>query len=415
MVETLLKDVRYALRGLCAAVPGSSPSPSSRWPSASASTRRCSRSSTRCCSGRCRSRRPSTLVDVFTTGGDGDEYATSSYADFADLKAQNTVFTDMTGYSPMMAPLSLGDRSRVALGQIVTANHFALLGVQPQTRPAAGAGRRRRRRRAGRGALGSDVAARVRRRSRRRRPHAHAARPGLHGRRRGAGRRSPASCRCSRRSCGCRSPTSRKWSRSASPTACRRPSGARALERRGMRWMFVKGRLKDGRHRGAGPRQRRADRRSSSPPPIRRPTRTRTMSAVPTDDVRLLVPQAGGVLSLGAAGVMAHRRPGAAHRLRQRRRHAAGARLGAAPRDQRAAGGGRQPRPADPAAAGRGPGARRARRGGVGGVRVGAHPRAASRIELPLPVDVALDLRLDARVLGLRAGRRRASPACWPA
>ena len=75
---------------------------------------------------------PETLVDVFTTGGDGDEYATNSYQDFLDLKAQNTVFTDMMGYSPMMAPLSLGgDRSRIALGQVVTANHFTMLGVQP--------------------------------------------------------------------------------------------------------------------------------------------------------------------------------------------------------------------------------------------------------------------------------------------
>ena len=74
---------------------------------------------------------PETLVDVFTTGGDGDEYATSSYQDFLDLKQQNTVFSDMLGYSPMMAPLSLGDRSRIALGQVVTSNHFTMLGVQP--------------------------------------------------------------------------------------------------------------------------------------------------------------------------------------------------------------------------------------------------------------------------------------------
>src|SRR5688572_17377900 len=74
---------------------------------------------------------PDTLVDVFTTGGDGDEFATTSYQDFLDLKAQNTVFTDMLGYSPMMAPLSLGDRSRISLGQLVTSNHFTMLGVQP--------------------------------------------------------------------------------------------------------------------------------------------------------------------------------------------------------------------------------------------------------------------------------------------
>ncbi len=50
--------------------------------------------------------------------------------DFLDLKSQNTVFSDMLGYSPMMAPLSLGDRSRIALGQVVTSNHFEMLGVQ---------------------------------------------------------------------------------------------------------------------------------------------------------------------------------------------------------------------------------------------------------------------------------------------
>src|SRR5262245_56590143 len=67
---------------------------------------------------------PDTLVDVFTTGGDGDEYATSSYPDFLDIKAQNTVFSDLTGYSPMFAALGLGDRSRLVLGQVVTSNHF---------------------------------------------------------------------------------------------------------------------------------------------------------------------------------------------------------------------------------------------------------------------------------------------------
>ncbi|HEX7283945.1 MAG TPA: ABC transporter permease, partial [Vicinamibacterales bacterium] len=74
---------------------------------------------------------PDRLVDVFTTGGDGDQYATSSYQDYLDLKTHNTVFSDMIGYSPMMAPLSLGDRSRIMLGQIVTSNYFSMLGVQP--------------------------------------------------------------------------------------------------------------------------------------------------------------------------------------------------------------------------------------------------------------------------------------------
>ena len=75
---------------------------------------------------------PDTLVDVFTAGGDGDVHATSSFPDFQDLKAGNTVFSDMIGYSPMFAALGLGERSRLVLGQVVTSNHFQVLGVQPE-------------------------------------------------------------------------------------------------------------------------------------------------------------------------------------------------------------------------------------------------------------------------------------------
>ena len=47
--------------------------------------------------------RPERLVDVFTTGGDGDRYATSSYPDLLDFRAQNHVFGDMLAYSPSLA------------------------------------------------------------------------------------------------------------------------------------------------------------------------------------------------------------------------------------------------------------------------------------------------------------------------
>ena len=75
---------------------------------------------------------PDTLIDVFTTGGDGDVHATNSYPDYLDLKATNSVFTDMIGYSPMFAALSLGDRSRLVLGQVVTSNYFQVLGIRPE-------------------------------------------------------------------------------------------------------------------------------------------------------------------------------------------------------------------------------------------------------------------------------------------
>ena len=73
--------------------------------------------------------RPDRLVDVFTSGGDGDQYATSSYPDFLDFNAQNQVFTDMLAYSPSMDAVKLTDRSRLAMGETVTGNYFQLLGV----------------------------------------------------------------------------------------------------------------------------------------------------------------------------------------------------------------------------------------------------------------------------------------------
>jgi predicted permease len=76
--------------------------------------------------------RPDELVDVFTTGGDGDTYATTSYPDFLDFKSQNQVFSDMLAYSPSIAAVKLTDRSRLAMGEVVTGNYFQLFGVKPR-------------------------------------------------------------------------------------------------------------------------------------------------------------------------------------------------------------------------------------------------------------------------------------------
>ena len=64
------------------------------------------------------------LVDVFTTGGDGDQYATTSYLDFLDFKTQNQVFGDMLGYSPSFGAVKLTDRSRLVMGETVSGNYF---------------------------------------------------------------------------------------------------------------------------------------------------------------------------------------------------------------------------------------------------------------------------------------------------
>ena len=73
--------------------------------------------------------RPDRIVDVYTRGTDGDTYATNSYPDYLDFRARNQVFTDMAGYSPAIAAMKTGDRTRMALGEVVTGNYFQLLGV----------------------------------------------------------------------------------------------------------------------------------------------------------------------------------------------------------------------------------------------------------------------------------------------
>ena len=73
--------------------------------------------------------RPDRLVDVYTKGEDGDTYSTDSYPDYVDFRDKNEVFTGLMGYSPSIGALKAGERSRMALGEVVTGNYFQVLGV----------------------------------------------------------------------------------------------------------------------------------------------------------------------------------------------------------------------------------------------------------------------------------------------
>jgi len=73
---------------------------------------------------------PDRLVDIFTSDSSGSvSFSTSSYPDYLDLQAQNEVFAAIVGYSPMLAALNLDNRSRLAMGEIVTGNYFQVFGV----------------------------------------------------------------------------------------------------------------------------------------------------------------------------------------------------------------------------------------------------------------------------------------------
>ena len=340
---------------------------------------------------------PDTLVDVFTTGGDGDEYATSSYQDFLDLKAGNTVFTDMMGYSPMMAPLSLGgDRSRISLGQVVTANHFTMLGVQPLL---------------GRLLVPSDDdpgAARVVVISHRMWQREFGSDPAIAGKTLTLRGLPYAIAGVAPESFTGVVPllTPELWLpiqyvEEVEPAGINdsvpSPIGNTRLERRGFRWMFVKGRLKPGvsaeqAHANValiGGQLEAANVQTN---------KDRKMSAVPTEDVRLLVPQAGGVLSIGAAGLMTV----VGLVLLIACANVAGMLLARASARRREI----SVRLAVGASRGRliqqllVEGAILGTLGAVAAVALAwALVQGLQGIKLPLPVDVAFDLRIDARVL----------------
>ncbi|HUE90008.1 MAG TPA: ABC transporter permease [Vicinamibacterales bacterium] len=246
---------------------------------------------------------PGTLVDVFTNGSDGGEYATTSYPDFLDLEAQNTVFSDITAYSMMLAPLNLGDRARLVMGHIVTSNHFTLLGIRPflgrTLQPADDVAGAERvvviSHRMWRSDYGSDRS--VIGKTLQLRGQAYTIvgvapasftgvvpilvpelwLPILH-----ADEIEPAGINDNVPS----------------------PTGRTRLERRGSRWLFVKGRLKPGMTVAAARANVEvlAAQLAAAYPET---NRNRRMAAFASTDVRLLVPQAGGPLSIGSAGIMA--------------------------------------------------------------------------------------------------------------
>ena len=75
--------------------------------------------------------RPAQLVDVYTSHPQFGQHAPSSYPDYLDLRSEQDVFTDMAAHSPMRAVVRVDDDVDLVMGEAVTGNYFQFLGVQP--------------------------------------------------------------------------------------------------------------------------------------------------------------------------------------------------------------------------------------------------------------------------------------------
>ena len=73
--------------------------------------------------------RPGQLVDVYTSNVDGFSWYGSSYPDYLDLRSGTRTLAGLVGYVPAVGAVRFGDRTRALAGEAVTGNYFQLLGV----------------------------------------------------------------------------------------------------------------------------------------------------------------------------------------------------------------------------------------------------------------------------------------------
>ena len=74
---------------------------------------------------------PEQLVEIYTSDSNGYPYATSSNPDFEDLREESDVFSEVVAYVPFFGLVERGDEGVLTLGEMVSGNYFAALGVRP--------------------------------------------------------------------------------------------------------------------------------------------------------------------------------------------------------------------------------------------------------------------------------------------
>jgi macrolide transport system ATP-binding/permease protein len=73
--------------------------------------------------------RPDSIVSIYTSDDREARFGSSSYADLKDLEASNVVLESLTGHSMMFAAIGIAGDNRLAFGEVVSANYFSALGI----------------------------------------------------------------------------------------------------------------------------------------------------------------------------------------------------------------------------------------------------------------------------------------------
>ena len=75
---------------------------------------------------------PERLVEIYSSASEDFPHLTSSYADYQDILAGAEAFSDVAAHAMVRGILTSEGRSALVVGEVATANYFDLLGIQPE-------------------------------------------------------------------------------------------------------------------------------------------------------------------------------------------------------------------------------------------------------------------------------------------
>jgi hypothetical protein len=75
--------------------------------------------------------RPEELVDIYGHTATASTHDTHSYPNYLDYRQQTTTLSGLIAYSNFFAHASSDGSSNLVIGELVTDNHFQVLGVRP--------------------------------------------------------------------------------------------------------------------------------------------------------------------------------------------------------------------------------------------------------------------------------------------